>query len=74
VFIKKSLNFINCEEHIMAVKEILLGKPTIKGTRLSVDHIVNLLAQGWLESQILESYPSLTNELLQPLCFCIKDH
>jgi uncharacterized protein (DUF433 family) len=36
-----------------------LGKPTIKGTRLSVDHIVGLLAQGWSDEQILENYPRL---------------
>lgn len=44
---------------------ILLGKPTIKGTRISVEHIIGLLAQGWTEQQILENYPRFTQESLQ---------
>jgi uncharacterized protein (DUF433 family) len=39
---------------------ILSGKPVVKGTRLSVEFLLNLLANGWTEEQILESYPTLT--------------
>ena len=46
---------MNWQEYIVTDKEILLGKPTIKGTRISVDHVVGLLAQGWTEQQIMES-------------------
>jgi len=53
---------INWKEHIISDKNILLGKPTIKGTRLSIEHLVNLFAQGWSEQQILENYPSLTDK------------
>ena len=49
------------EEYIVSDKEILLGKPSIKGTRIAVEHIVGLLAQGWSEAQILENYPRLKN-------------
>jgi uncharacterized protein (DUF433 family) len=38
------------------------GKPVIRGTRLSVEMIVDLLAAGWTHAQILESYPHLTEE------------
>ena len=34
----------------------------IKGTRLAVEFIVDLLAQGWTESDLLDSYPNLTSE------------
>jgi uncharacterized protein (DUF433 family) len=51
---------VNWREHIVSDKDILLGKPAIKGTRLSIDHLVNLLAMGWTENQILENYPRLT--------------
>lgn len=44
------------QDYIVSNKKVLLGKPTIKGTRLSVDHIVGLLAQGWNEKQILDNY------------------
>ena len=40
--------------------DILVGKPVIKGTRLAVEFIVVLLAQGWSEREILKNYPGLT--------------
>lgn len=45
--------------------EILAGKPVIKGTRLSVDFIIDLLAQGWSQDDILRNYPGLTREDIQ---------
>ena len=42
--------------------KILTGRPTIKGTRLAVEFIVDLLAQGWSEAQIVSSYPGLSHE------------
>ena len=65
------------KEYIISDKDILLGKPTIKGTRISVEHIVGLLAQGWSESQILENYPRVTKESFQAVFYyilqCIHD-
>lgn len=58
---------MNWQEYIVSDKDVLLGKPTIKGTRLSVDHIIQLLAQGWTEEQILENYPRLKKEHLKAL-------
>jgi len=51
---------MNWREHIVSDKEILLGKPTIKGTRISVELILDLLSNGWTEKMIFESYPRLT--------------
>ncbi len=42
--------------------EILTGKPVIAGTRLSVDFIIGLLAEGWTEDQLLTNYPGLSHE------------
>lgn len=53
---------MNWQERIIIDPEILLGKPVIKGTRLSVEFIIDLLAQGWLEADILRNYPGLTSE------------
>ena len=39
---------------------ILGGKPIIKGTRISVEFIIDLLAQGWTEDDLLYNYPGLT--------------
>jgi uncharacterized protein (DUF433 family) len=38
---------------------ILAGKPIVKGTRLSVEFIIGLLADGWAEADILRNYPGL---------------
>jgi len=61
------------KDHIISDKEILLGKPTIKGTRISVEHIIGLLAQGWDEAQILENYPRLNKESLQAVFLYIQE-
>jgi len=53
------------QNKIVSDKNILLGKPTIKGTRLSVEFIIERLANGWTEEQLLENYPRLTIEDLQ---------
>ncbi len=55
----------NWKENIITDKGILLGKPVINGTRISVDHLLGLLAQGWSEKQILENFPRLTKDDLQ---------
>ncbi len=49
-------------DRIVADPEILGGKPVIRGTRLAVELILELLAAGQSESQILDSYPGLTRE------------
>ena len=44
---------------------ILVGKPVIRGTRLAVEFIIDLLAQGWTGEEILRNYPGLTREDIQ---------
>jgi len=53
---------INWKDHIISDKNILLGKPMIKGTRISSEHLLGLFAQGWSEQQILDNYPTLTGK------------
>ena len=64
-------------KHITSDETVLLGKPTVKGTRVSVEHIIGLLAQGWTEQQILENYPRMNQESLQAVFSyiqeCLKD-
>ena len=64
---------MNWQEHIVSDKEVLLGKPTIKDTRISVEHIVGLLAQGWTETQILENYPRLSMKSIQAVFAYLND-
>ena len=56
---------MNWQERIVIDPGILVGKPVVKGTRLAVEFIVDLLAQGWTEAEILRNYPGLTHEDIQ---------
>lgn len=56
---------MNYRARIVADAKVVAGKPVIKGTRLSVDFILSLLAQGWTESEILENHPNLEREDLR---------
>ena len=49
-------------DHITANSKILGGKPIIRGTRLSVEFILELLASDVSEGEILEDYPHLTKD------------
>ena len=53
---------MNWEERIELNPAVLTGKPIVKGTRLAVEFIIDLLANGWSEALILENYPGLTHE------------
>ena len=48
--------------YIVADPTILVGKPVIKGTRLAVELILELIAEGWSESDLVRNYPGLTRE------------
>jgi uncharacterized protein (DUF433 family) len=50
------------EERIEFRTDVLAGKPVVKGTRLAVEFITGLLAQGWTEAEIIRNYPGLTIE------------
>ena len=46
-------------DRITVDRRILVGKPVVKGTRISVEVVVDLLAAGWTHEQVLDSYPTL---------------
>ena len=50
------------EERITLDPGVLVGKPVIRGTRLSVEFIIGLMADGWSEADILANYPGVTRE------------
>ncbi len=52
-------------KHIHSDPKILVGKPVIKGTRISVQLILELYEVGWTEEMILESYPTINKEQLK---------
>jgi uncharacterized protein (DUF433 family) len=49
-------------ERIVVDPEILAGKPVVRGTRLAVEFILELLAAGQSENNLLNDYPGLTRE------------
>jgi uncharacterized protein (DUF433 family) len=49
-------------ERIVCDPEILLGKPSIKGTRISVELVLGWLGAGWGLEQVLDNYPRLQRE------------
>ncbi len=53
---------MNWRERIAIDPGILVGKPVVQGTRLSVEFLLGLLAQGWPESEILRNYPGLARD------------
>jgi uncharacterized protein (DUF433 family) len=55
----------NWKEYITIDPNILVGKPIIKGTRLSVEFVIDLLAQGWTNQEIIRNYPGITREDIQ---------
>ena len=50
---------LSWQERIELNPKVLAGKPVVKGTRLAVEFIVDLPAQGWSEEDILKNYPTL---------------
>ncbi len=59
--------------HIEATPEVLVGKPVIKGTRISVELILGWLANGWTIENLLESYPHITrDDVLAALAFAAE--
>jgi uncharacterized protein (DUF433 family) len=56
---------LNWRDYIHVDPGILAGKPVVRGTRLSVDFLLSLLAAGWSVDDILANYPTLTHDGLR---------
>lgn len=50
------------KDRIAADPAVLVGKPVIKGTRLAVEFILELLAAGWTHEQIMANYPGISSD------------
>ncbi len=56
---------MNWQERITVDPKVLVGKPTIKGTRIAVEFVIDLLGRGWTAQQILGEYDHLTPDDIQ---------
>ena len=52
-------------DYIGSDPSIQAGKPVVRGTRLSVEFLLGLFAEGWTEEAVLESYPQVSREALR---------
>lgn len=50
---------MNWQERIIVDSEILTGKPVVKGTRIAVEFVIDLLGRGWTVEQVLGEYDHL---------------
>ena len=64
---------MNWTDYIETNEAVGFGKPVVKGTRLSVEFIVGLFANGWTEEQILENYQNLTKDHLKAIFSYLND-
>lgn len=53
------------QDHIAIDPDVLVGKPVVKGTRIAVALIVDLLGRGYTVDQILQQYDHLTRDDVQ---------
>jgi uncharacterized protein (DUF433 family) len=58
---------------IVTDPETLFGRPRIAGTRIGVEFLLDLLASGWSEAKILDSYPHLKPDDLQAVFAFVRD-
>lgn len=52
-------------DHIVQDSLILAGKPSLRGTRISVDLILRVTAAGWTREEILDNYPTVTDDMVR---------
>ncbi len=57
------------QDRIVLASAVLAGKPVVRGTRLSVEFVIGLMADGWNEADILANYPGLSHE---DIAACLK--
>lgn len=54
---------MNWRDYITADPAVLVGKPVIRGTRLAVEFVLGLIAQGWPEQDIMQNYRLSTDQV-----------
>lgn len=50
------------DQRIVVNPDVLGGKPVVRGTRIAVEFVMELLSEGWSEQQILDNYPGISHE------------
>lgn len=53
--------------------EAMLGEPVVRGTRITVEHVVGLMAEGWSEARLLDKHPQLARADIQSCLAYVRD-
>lgn len=64
---------MNWKDYIDSEPGVLSGKPILKGTRISVEFIMQLFLNGWTKKEILDNYPQLTQDMIDAALSFILD-
>ena len=59
---------MNWQDYIEQRPDIMMGKPVFKGTRLTVESVLERLGQGWTDADLFNSYPKLTRDHVKAAC------
>jgi uncharacterized protein (DUF433 family) len=62
---RRNVEASNWRTYIHSDPEVMVGKPVIRGTRLTVEFVLRLFAAGWTRADIFENYPALTEDALR---------
>jgi uncharacterized protein (DUF433 family) len=60
-------------KYIVSNSKVMAGRPTLKGTRISVEFLLSLYASGWTHEQIQDEMPHLDPKALQACIACAAD-
>jgi len=60
-------------ERITVDPAILVGKPLVRGTRLAVEFVLELIAGGWTYDEILRNFPGLTEADVLACVACARE-
>lgn len=64
---------MNYKERITATPSIMLGKPTIKGTRITVELLIKKMSEGMEVNDLIKAYPNITREdVFAALAYCAE--
>lgn len=64
---------MNWQDYIEERADVMNGKPVFKGTRVTVEHVLQELANGMAEDELLHGHPRLTRDHLRAARACAAD-
>jgi uncharacterized protein (DUF433 family) len=53
---------LNWQDYIERRPDVILGKPVVKGTRITVEHLLERLGDGWTVNELVDALPDLSPE------------